>query len=176
MAGLGGNRNFVRSVFDARYYKSLIGGLVMRMKTEAGNIFATDPKRVQSAERFYLGGPNSLKGYDSFSVGPERKAIDPTNGREIPANEGGLNELFYILEFEYPLIREIGLKLVLFYDVGEAWNTDRHDSFRLHQDYGWGIRWFSPLGPLRFEWGYPINPKGNTPDGANFQFMIGPPF
>lgn len=175
-AGLGGNRDFVRSIFDVRYYRNLIGSLVLRTKFEAGNIFSTSSEAVQSSERFYLGGPNSLKGYDSFSVGPWRHTTDPVDGKIVYANQGGLNELFYILEFEYPLIREVGLKLVLFYDVGEAWNTDRSDSFRLHQDYGWGIRWFSPLGPLRFEWGYPIKPRGNIPPGANFQFMIGPPF
>jgi outer membrane protein insertion porin family len=176
-AGLGGNRNFVRSIFDARYYKNLFGDLVLRTKFEAGNIFATDSKRIQSAERFYLGGPNSLKGYDSFSVGPSRKTTDPLrNNALVEVNEGGTNQLFYILEFEHPLIKEVGLKLVVFYDVGEAWSSDSGDNFRLHQDFGWGVRWFSPLGPLRFEWGYPINPKGRTPQGSNFQFMIGPPF
>ena len=43
------------------------------------------------------------------------------------------------------------------------------------QDLGFGFRWFSPIGPLRFEWGFPIKPK-NGENPTVFNFFIGPPF
>ncbi len=174
-AGLGGNRKFIRSIVDFRYYHKIVGELVLRTKFEAGNIFDYNGAGVQAAERFVLGGPNSLKGYRAFSIGPERSTVDPDTGNFVTEVHGGLNKVLYILEFEYPIIKEVGLKLVAFYDVGESFIDGKVDDFRLHQDYGWGVRWFSPLGPLRFEWGYPIDP-GQGVKESNFEFMIGPPF
>jgi outer membrane protein insertion porin family len=73
-------------------------------------------------------------------------------------------------ELEYPVVRDVGLKFVLFYDAGDAFN--RFSDLDPKHNWGWGFRWFSPLGPLRFEWGYPL--KGGQ--GSQFNFMIGPPF
>ena len=100
---------------------------------------------------------------------------DPDDNVLVTEVHGGLNKILYILEFEYPIVKEVGLKLVAFYDVGEAFIDGKVDHFRLHQSYGLGVRWFSPFGPLRFEWGYPISPAGGVRD-SNFEFMIGPPF
>lgn len=86
---------------------------------------------------------------------------------------GGRQQLYYNLEFEFPLISEAGIKGVLFYDIGQAEDELSMDQFKM--DWGFGFRWFSPLGPLRFEWGFPI--KRTTDDRAvNFQFAIGTPF
>lgn len=173
-AGLGGNRDYLLTSLDVRYFKKLWGDLVMRTKFEVGKIVSTSSGRVQSTERFYLGGAYDLKGYSFYSVGPVR-SITNDEGKVISRNEGGLNKAFYILELEYPLIKEIGLKLVAFYDAGDAFNS-KNDSFHLHHDYGWGIRWnLLPLGVLRFEWGYPINPPEGR-DERVFNFVIGPSF
>ncbi len=170
-AGLGGNRHYLKLVLDARYYKKILGDLVLRTKFEVGTLIATKENGIPSTERFYLGGPSSLKGYEAFTIGPSRTAEDGAT-----FNEGALNKMFYILEFEYPLVKDLGLKLLAFYDAGDAYGNDSGThSFSLKQDYGWGLRWFSPLGPLRFEWGYPINSKSGNNDPV-FHFMIGPPF
>ena len=58
------------------------------------------------------------------------------------------------MEFQFPLITEAGIQGVVFYDVGEA--EDAIMVNLLRQDIGFGFRWFSPIGPLRFEWGFPI--------------------
>lgn len=165
---LGGNRNFVRSIVDVRYYTKIWDDLVWRAKIEGGNVYDYKGLGIQSNERFYLGGPNNLRGYPSFRVGPIS-----SDGQSRP--EGALNELFTMWELEYPLVRDVGLKLVVFYDAGDAVN--KFNQMNIKQDYGWGFRWFSPLGPLRFEWGFPVGHKTGVPnDGSVFQFMIGPPF
>lgn len=170
VAGLGGNRKFSRSIGDARIYRKIWGELTWRARVEAGTIFAFHPNSpagtggIQSSEKFRLGGPNNLRGYSAYSVGPTGVFTD---GRRF--NIGGRHEMYTMWELEYPIANEIGLKAVLFYDAGDAMNEWK---FNLKHDWGFGVRWFSPLGPLRFEWGYPL--KGG--DGAQFNFMIGPPF
>jgi outer membrane protein insertion porin family len=92
-------------------------------------------------------------------------------------------QLFSLFELEYPLLREAGLKWVAFYDIGNAFarlpGTRGPDGaterFSLRHDAGFGIRWFSPIGPLRFEWGIPINRRaGEQP--IVFEFTIGNTF
>jgi outer membrane protein insertion porin family len=172
-AGLGGNRNFVRSILDVRYYRPvLLDDLIFRTKGEAGNIYNYDGKAVQTGERFRLGGPNSLKGYDPFSVTPI-ETFEDGSGIVRRVALGAYNEAFYVAELEYPIVKDVGLKFVLFYDIGDAF--DKLNEFSAKSSYGWGVRWFSPLGPLRFEWGYPIKPKSGDTSSV-FNFMIGPPF
>ena len=168
IAGLGGNRDFVRSILDLRWYKPIIGDLVFRTKAESGAIWDHAHAGIQRGERFYLGGPNNLRGYAPFSVGPTR-----TTATGVTFQTGGIHQLFYMAELEYPLVRDLGLKLVVFYDVGDAFN--KYNEVSLRQDYGWGFRWFSPIGPLRFEWGRPVQKKGARRD-QEFNFTIGPPF
>ncbi len=86
---------------------------------------------------------------------------------------GGRQELYYNTEIEFPLISEAGIKGVVFYDIGEA--DDGVNLRDLQADYGFGFRWFSPIGPLRFEWGFPLNKVPGDSD-VNFQFAIGTPF
>lgn len=177
IAGVGGNRKFARSIGDARIYRKIVGDLTWRAKVEIGNMLPFESgklgdqepdynyKDVQYSERFRLGGPNNMRGYPAFGVGPTLTSADG-NVHVL----GGTNELFSMWELEYPIANEIGLKAVVFYDVGNAF-----DGYKLNvlEDVGFGIRWFSPLGPLRFEWGYPLK---YTSQGSQFNFMIGPPF
>jgi outer membrane protein insertion porin family len=68
------------------------------------------------------------------------------------------------------------LKAVTFFDAGNAFASfPTAQEFNLLAAAGFGIRWFSPIGPLRFEWGFPINRRVDESDSV-FQFFIGPPF
>ncbi len=170
-AGLGGDKSFIKTILNSRFYKRLIGDLVFRNNLEYGHIFAVPGYPVPPAERFYLGGPNNLKGFDLFSLGPRRQRLN-TVGNLVTEPTGGLVQMYGIFELEYPLIREAGLKFVTFFDAGNAFaRFPQGDEFKILTDAGFGFRWFSPIGPLRFEWGYPLA-GGNSV----FQFFIGPPF
>ena len=172
-AGLGGDKDFVKLDLNNRYYTKLVGDLVFRNSVEYGQAFRTTDKVVPPSERFYLGGPNNMKGFSFFSLGPYHYDI---NGNKVP--DGGVVQMFALFELEYPLIREAGLKTVLFYDAGNAYAAfpgTQGVSWVIRQDTGFGIRWFSPIGPLRFEWGFPISPRPGE-DSSVFQFFIGPPF
>ena len=73
------------------------------------------------------------------------------------------------------MVKEAGIRGVTFYDVGLA-HDDLVSDF-LRSDVGFGIRWFSPIGPLRFEWGFPLNRIPELGEEASeFHFAIGAPF
>ena len=98
---------------------------------------------------------------------------------------GGSSEFYSLFEVEHPLIKEAGLKWVMFYDVGNTFfgipGFSSGQDFNLKQNWGFGLRWFSPLGPLRFEWGFPIHPSvvattNRVEESPVFIFFIGQPF
>ena len=140
-----------------------------------------------------MGGLYSLRGYETLSIGgdPILISTDPTkishtsNGNDDSENAqkaglagkplliGGSNQLLANMEIEFPLLKEARIRGVIFADVGNAFNDINHiNGPKLYADIGWGFRWFTPIGPLRFEFGYPMV-NGGSP---KFFFTIGPPF
>ena len=119
-----------------------------------------------------MGGIDNLRGYDYLSLGP--KVLD-TNG--VSYAVGGRNEILATAEVEFPIVNSAGIKGVLFVDEGNAFNNFNglNTDVPLRYNWGAGVRWNSPMGPLRFEWGVPIARKVNESNTV-FQFMIGPSF
>ncbi len=185
-AGVGGEKKYTRGFATFRYYQELFWNLVWRNNLNYAFISSNDSNNpAPFNELFLLGGANSLRGYDWFSVGRKkfsRKAFNEAvsagvpNARDLAMRPfGGTQQLYYNLEMQFPLIAEAGIKGVLFYDVGAADDALVLDDFR--QDWGFGFRWFSPIGPLRFEWGFPIQRRKEfDEEPVNFQFAIGSPF
>lgn len=187
-AGVGGNINYTKGVGVFRYYKKLFWDVVWRNNLTYGFVSSNkDGQPPPFNELFLLGGANSLRGFDWFSQGRRKhsdKVQDQLESTGMPKPEayqksfrpfGGTQELFYNLEFQFPLITEAGIKGVVFYDVGQAEDQLLPEYFR--QDVGFGFRWFSPIGPLRFEWGFPLQRKEEYGESAvNFEFAIGAPF
>jgi outer membrane protein insertion porin family len=88
---------------------------------------------------------------------------------------GGTQQALAMFELEFPLVKEAGIRGVAFYDVGMA-HDDIVDSY-FREDFGFGVRWFSPIGPLRFEWGFPLDRRAElNEEGSEFHFAIGAPF
>ena len=79
---------------------------------------------------------------------------------------GGLNMVSFQTELLYPLSKALGLRAAAFYDVGKGWGTDDNQPHRsideniwpLRHAVGVGIRWYSPFGPIRIDWGYNLSP------------------
>jgi len=122
---------------------------------------SSDYRAVPTYERYSLGGINDLRGLRD--VGPE----DPVTGDLL----GGMTMLFFNAEFIFPLIKNAGMKGVIFWDTGNAWESGYHiDDMR--QTAGAGVRWYSPIGPLRLEWGYVLDRKEGEP-ASRIEFTIG---
>jgi len=86
---------------------------------------------------------------------------------------GGTTMLTFSAEVVFPLIKDAGMKGVIFYDAGNTWNGNYYlDDLRM--TCGAGIRWYSPIGPLRLEYGYILNRKGLNDDAmGRWEFTIG---
>ncbi len=167
-AGVGGDKEYTLTTGTFRFYQKVFWDLVWRNNVSYGIITSPAGRRPPFDELFLLGGANSLRGYQFGQVG---KTIVDSDGDIVPF--GGEQELFLNTEFEFPLITEAGIKGVVFYDIGQA--EDDLDIGDFRSNYGFGFRWFSPIGPLRFEWGFPIDRK-ESESGNNFEFSIGAPF
>lgn len=159
---------------ETRWYFPLVWEFVLRLNGEIGYVQSTDPhKPVPLFERYYVGGPTTVRGFDRFSLGPSRLVAGDTNDPGTAGFEfgiGGNKRLILTAEVEFPILTAIGIKGVVFADAGNAFDNGDPLSLKLDvfsdadNDYndvlrtsvGFGFRWFSPIGPLRFEWGIPL--------------------
>ena len=163
---------------------------VFRANAELGYVGSTNRNAaVPIFERFFPGGPNSVRGFEQFSLGPREPSGQLLNPESTLRESavGGNKELLLNLEFEFPLVDVIGIRGVLFADAGNAVAVGRHypivpdfvsgrgDDLALRTALGFGFRWQSPLGMLRFEWGFPVQVRDNERDRV-FNFSIGPSF
>ncbi len=129
---------------------------------------------IYRLEGFYLGGINSLRGYEPRSVGP--KSGDLTGQPHEGIALGGNFMLLSNVEVTFPLVEEAGLRGVLFVDGGDTWGRQESvDLADLKYSAGFGVRWLSPMGPLRLEWGYKLSDSDDVADTNNsrFEFSIG---
>jgi len=183
VAGLGGDRRFLKSRATMKFFHPIVWDFVFRLHMTGANIMPIGADPVPINELFILGGLFNLRGYDFLTVGPKRTVSrDPSvlsadavkaglPGKEITI--GGHNELLMNAEIEFPLLKEARIRGVFFFDVGNTFDgVFRNANPKLYANLGWGFRWFTPIGPLRFEFGYPIV-QGGSP---KFYFTIGPPF
>jgi outer membrane protein insertion porin family len=203
-AGFDGKIQFTKGNATARYFKKLFWDVVWRNNLSYSFITAPEGRDVPFMERFKLGGPYSLRGYNFYRIGTRKLSqtlycdkdfrqtyggaasgcdaggtpLDMTNDdtikRAATRTIGGTQMGLYQAELEFPLIAEAGIKGVVFFDVGEA--EDQLSAGDVYSDVGFGFRWFSPIGPLRFEWGFPNRMSDASPDSVVFDFSIGAPF
>ena len=166
-AGLAGDKKWFKVEADARYFHRVVGDLIFRSRLYASKISRIDGLDIPRTERLTLGGARNLRGYSYEAIGP--KQLVEEDGVLVSYNSGGLFAAFTSLELEHPLAREAGLKWVVFFDAGDA---GLQEDFSANLDYGFGFRWFSPIGVLRFEFGYPLNPEDPS-SGSQFHFDIG---
>lgn len=157
-----GDDSFVKYTFDSNYFTPVFWDLVFHWKGSTGFIHDNfGGGDIPSFERFYLGGINNVRGYSSRMISPR----DSDSGDRI-----GGNKMFYMnFELLFPLNEEFGLVGVAFYDMGNAWNDGEnffHDTKQedgedlllgMYKSIGAGIRWFSPMGPIRVEYGYGLD-------------------
>ena len=90
---------------------------------------------------------------------------------------GGDKFVQFNLEFIFPLIKKAGLIGLLFYDTGNVYGDNENlDLGDLRQSAGFGIRWYSPMGPIRLENGYILDPEEGESTGGKWEFSMGSAF
>jgi len=158
---LGGENDFTKYQASSTWFVTPFWDLTFSARGRIGYIEG-DP--IPLYERFRLGGIYTIRGFKAYSIGPKAP-----NGEVI----GGDKELLFNFEMIFPLAKEIKLKGVMFFDAGNAWDVGepyRLDDLRT--SVGVGLRWISPMGPLRLEWGYNLHPREGE-SGSSWEFTVG---
>ncbi len=113
-------------------------------------------------ERLYLGGSNNLRGFPFREVGPKDENGEPLGGQSMARAT---------IEFTFPIIEKA--RGAIFYDTGfvnsDAWSFGFN---HIASDIGVGLRLDLPIGPLRLDYGYPIQRDGYN-GGGHFNFNVG---
>ena len=164
-AGLGGDTKYIKLTTTDELFFPIIWKITGHIKVGGGYITEGPDWKLPVFERFYLGGIDSVRCFEYGDI----SVIDPKTKEKI----GGTRMAYIQVEKIIPLVESIKLAGVVFFDMGTVW--DRNNPFKFSEvkkGVGWGIRWFSPLGPIRLEWGYNIDRKEGEPK-SNFNFEIG---
>ena len=139
---------------------------VLAGKATFGTIWGSKKHRIPPSERFYAGSDTLLRGYRYLTVSPLNCENDPTGGRSLMA---------FSLEARMRLYDPFGI--VVFYDVGNVYNSSipRFDHHQL-QSVGIGLRYHTPIGPLRLDFAIPLNPRNHVDSAFQIYFSIGQSF
>ncbi len=187
---LGSQRSFARVLVRNASYYSLTRNIVLARQTQFGVIIPFSPPEGLSAEesvplpeRFFGGGADSLRAFPYNQAGPRDIGTPVEPGGPASSPTGfplGGNALFFNnVELRFPLIGN-NIQGVVFHDMGNVYSSLSNVSFRFSQkdnqdfDYavhavGFGVRYKTPVGPVRFDLAYSINPPAfvgfkGTPD------------
>ena len=162
-AGVGGDAKYILSSTRYKYFHSLERltdfDIIFRYKNNLKLL--VDNGNIPEDTTFYLGGINSVRGYQSY-------AIQPVNSSS-PLKKYFTNTL----ELSFPIIPSAKIRGEIFYDHGMI----GEDSFNEVTKSGTGvaISWSSPVGPLQFIFARAINPD-STDKTSNFEFNLGGKF
>ncbi|HEX9105825.1 MAG TPA: BamA/TamA family outer membrane protein, partial [Longimicrobiales bacterium] len=192
----GSDFSYWRLVAELSEYRELVPGLVLALRARPGFVKAlTEPAAglgVHPLKRFFTGGPNSVRGYAQYQLGPKVLTIDAArflwadsvsspprgicskamiadstcNVSKLPSSmfdvrpTGGQAMLEGNIELRFPLAMSGKLRGVTFLDYGQLFSTA--SDFQLRQlvwTPGFGVRYFSAIGPIRVDVGY--RPQGS---------------
>jgi len=164
VAGLGGDNRYLKAIVSQNYFHELWFGHILSGRGEVGYGVGFGTQDLPVFERFYLGGPNSVRGW-------KFRQISPLDGSGLRI--GGTSEILGNLEYIIPL--PFNFRVAVFLDSGNAFGFGTKLSDGLLWAAGAGIRWNSPFGPLRLDYGFKLNPRKGEDPGA-VQFSVGSPF
>jgi outer membrane protein insertion porin family len=163
---IGGDDNFIKYIFRSDYYTPLFWKTVFHWRGQAGYVMKNSSDKIPNFELFTLGGINSVRGYSARKIAPRY------DDGEV---KGGDKHFFTNLELLFPLNEDLGLMGLVFFDAGEVWDKGETVDFDLYKSIGTGIRWYSPLGPIRVEYGYGLD-KLYGKSQSRVEFSVGQTF
>jgi outer membrane protein insertion porin family len=162
---LGGSNAFTRMVASSGWLIPMPWEESAFLLKGKGGYLIQGPGDLPAYEKFYLGGINSVRGFGWSDISPR----DPATGDKI----GGERMAVFNVEFTFPLVKSAGVIGVVFFDQGNVWTEEQgYDLGDLKRSYGGGIRYNSPLGPLRIEYGQVLDPEEGDPTGQ-WEFSVG---
>ncbi|HVC20120.1 MAG TPA: BamA/TamA family outer membrane protein [Vicinamibacterales bacterium] len=172
---LPGAFNYVLASADLRHYVSIGDRIVFANRVQAGDIRPQGGRdaNIPFSKRYFLGGATSLRGWGRYEV-------SPLSGSGLPI--GGDSMFMATSELRVPVVGRLGM--VAFLDLGNVWAGPDGINFNdLRYSVGSGLRYETPVGPIRLDFGYQLNPiPGLTINGEpqtrqwRLHFSIGQAF
>ncbi len=166
-AGLGGEAKYLKSLNYFKFYyglKKLTGmDLIFKYRLSVNMLF--NEGYVSQGDTFYLGGPSSVRGYESYAFGPDYT----TNTNNQPYKRFAANSV----ELSFPLVPAANLRWSLFYDFGMI-GVDNFDQVK-KAGTGVVVEWISPAGPMQLIFSKPLMVQTGD-DTSNFTFNLGSRF
>ena len=168
LAGLGGDTAFTRVIGETGWYIPIKKSwkVVGVIHARGGIMNKMSWGQMPAYELYYLGGIDTIRGFKYAEISPR----DPNTGERI----GGPQFLQLNNEIRFPLYEKLGLMGTVFFDAGNVYGPHYITPF-LRTSVGVGFRWFSPMGPLRVEWGYNLSKKDFERSSA-WEFTMGGSF
>lgn len=166
-AGVGGDVDYFKLEGRAAQYIKVsdYGEQVFSILGRAGNLWETGNRPIPFFDRFFLGGPNNLRGYGFRQAGPKEDR-EPIGGNT-----------YAFISFEHSIRLAEPLRFAVFYDGGFVnAGTGDFDPGNYHDNYGFGLRILVMGAPLRLDYGIPINKDKDLDGGGQFYFSFGTRF
>lgn len=166
-------RYFVTNQVEARYYRDLAeplgleqGRIALATRLGLGATLRPTGTDIPAERRFYTGGAQTVRGYGFESLGPLDDSNDP---------EGGASEIRTALELRARAANWLGI--AAFLDGGNVFAPSFPPSnAQLRWGGGGGVRYFSPVGPIRLDLGFPLTPRGGIDDPIQVYISVGQAF
>jgi len=173
---IGGDFDFVKCDTAGTVYVPLLWKFVFMLNGRLGYGMGIGGEPLPFAERYFVGGVNSVRGYYYRRLGPTVRVLAYDGDPSSPTTSftiGGNKMVVFNSELLFPIIEQAKIKGLIFFDAGNAFGEEEAiDLVRLRQGWGVGFRWFTPIAPFRFEWGFPIKPLPGELHTV-FEFSIG---
>jgi len=161
---LGGDVNFNKIRAGTAWYFPLFWDTVFLVRGNWGYIEERAGGKLPVYQKFRIGGINTVRGFEFGSISPLDR-----RGEYI----GGEKMMYYNFEYRFPVLKEQGIVGLVFYDCGNVWTDNEHYSFSdLRKSVGAGVRWYSPMGPLRLEYGKNLDPY-DWEETGKWEFSVG---
>lgn len=164
---LGGDNYFIKTEATAIQYIPFYGNTNFAIRLKLGRVRGFEDHHVPVGEKYYLGGMFNIRGFKTRSVGP----IDFDSNNYI----GGETMGFINAEYLFNISQAQNFKGVLFFDAGNNYENDDVDLSYIRGSVGAGLRWLSPVGPLRIEWAWNLDPE-EYENRTMWEFTIGNAF
>ncbi len=149
---------FTQMTLDGTWIHTLAPRNRIILRGSAGATWVQNFNALPPQLRFFAGGDRSIRGYGYQTIGPRNAQGLVIGGRDL---------LVASATFEHYFLPKWGV--ALFADGGDAFNGS---DFRMHQAIGFGLRWISPVGPVRVDFGFPIDDR--YAHGMGLNISIGP--